>query len=448
METLVADLHEKIADLILDTIFIVDAHGHIQYASPSCFDLLGYTPQELTGRKLIDLVLADDRAKTWEEAMRVMSGIPRVGFENRYVRADGSVVDIMWSARWSPEHQVRIGVARNVTAIKRQLAMQQAMFDISNVAHRVTDVKQLYPEVRRVLHSILPTSAFALAIQNEQACLALQYQLDCCGDSPLLQDKIGRELCTLAAQSGKVELHAASKKAEPSWLAAPLSKAGKVFGVIVIRSQAGTIFGTQESELIAFIAAQISNAIERHRLHTELIAAATTDDLTGLPNRRLFLDRAESALRTARRHRHHFALLYVDVDRFKAINDTFGHEAGDDLLKQVACRLSNCVRDEDTVARVGGDEFVVLMPGVHQATSQALEAKIKAAFAKEFALPSGVLVKREPSIGIAVYPADGEDVAALTRAADKRMYADKWGRCLKAQGTTGLSASSDPSKVD
>lgn len=426
-----ADLHDKIAELVLDTIFIVDVHGHINYVSPSCFDLLGYMQHELTGRKMIELVLLDDRTKTWEESKRVMSGIPRVGFENRYVRADGSVVDIMWSARWSPEHQVRIGVARNVTAVKRQLAMQQAMYDISNAAHTATELKQLYPEVRRILHSILPTTAFALALHDEQACLAFQYQIDCYGDSALLQDKVGRELCTLAAQSRKVELHGGNR-GEPSWLAAPLSHADKVFGVIAIRSHSGTVFGLQETVLLSFIAARLSDAIERHRLYAELIAAATKDELTGLPNRRLFLDRAEAACRAARRHGHHFALLYVDVDRFKAVNDTFGHEAGDELLKQVGRRLSKCVREEDTVARLGGDEFVVLLPGVHHQASKTVEEKIQAAFKEEFVLPSGAHVTREPSIGLAVYPEDGDDVAALTRAADKRMYADKWRRSLKS----------------
>ncbi|MEC4723777.1 diguanylate cyclase [Noviherbaspirillum sp. CPCC 100848] len=425
------DLHDKIAELVLDTIFIVDVHGHINYVSPSCFDLLSYTQQELTGRKMIDLVLLDDRAKTLDESLLVMSGVPRVGFENRYVRADGSVVDIMWSARWSPEHQVRIGVARNVTTVKRQLAMQQAMYEISNAAHTVTELKQLYPKVRRILHSILPTSAFALALHDEQACLALQYQLDFCGDAAVLQAKVGKELCTLAAQSNKVELHGGSK-GEPFWLAAPISRADKVFGVIVIRSHAGTVLGQQEAELLSFIAAQLSDAIERHRLHAELIAAATTDELTGLPNRRLFVDRAEAACRAARRHGHHFALLYVDVDRFKAVNDTYGHEAGDELLKQVARRLSKCVREEDTVARLGGDEFVILLPGVHQQASKALQEKIQAAFKEEFVLPTGVHVTRDPSIGLAVYPEDGDDVTALTRAADKRMYANKWHRSMKS----------------
>lgn len=419
-----ADLRDKIADLILDTIFVVDAYGVIRYVSSSCLDLLGHTQQELVGRKMIDFVLPDDRAKTWDEAMRVMSGEPRVGFENRYVRADGSVVDIMWSARWSPEHQVRIGVARNVTETKRQIAKQQAMYAISQAAHNTSDLMRLYGEVHRILLPILPSSAFALAVYDDQDRLSFRYQLDCSGDSPLLQDPDARVLCLAATNDCKAILHAGSK-AKPSWLVAPLSQNNRAFGVLVARSPLGTIFGTAETELLSYVATQLSDAVERVRLRDELIAAATADELTGLPNRRLFIDRVETAYRTAKRHHLQFALLYLDIDNFKDINDTFGHDAGDALLKHVARRLSGSVRAEDTVARLGGDEFVVLLPGVHKEASAALIKKIRDAFASAIELPGGHVVRRRISLGCALYPDDGDDIAALTRTADKRMYADK-----------------------
>lgn len=435
------DLHDKIVDLILDTIFIVDMHGIVRYVSPSCVSLLGYTQQELVGRALIDFILPDDRAKTWDEAMRVMSGQARTGFENRYIHADGSVVDIMWSARWSPEYQARIGVARNVTETKRRIATQQATFAISHAAHGAPDLAHLYAEVHRILLSVLPMSAFALATLDGQDRLSFHYQLDCSGQSPLLQDAEARALCRKALEDCAPVLQAGGS-AKASWLAVPLSREGRAFGVIVARSQAGTVFGTQETELLSYVGAQLSDAIERTRLHAELIAAATTDELTGLPNRRLFLDRAEAACRTARRHRRHFALLYLDIDDFKGINDRFGHDAGDALLKQVARRLAGCVREEDTVARMGGDEFVVLLPSVHKEAPAALEKKIRDAFSEGFELPAGPLPVREVSVGIAVYPEDGEDIAALTRTADTRMYADKR---RKAAGNDG-AVTDDPDK--
>ncbi|SNS99379.1 PAS domain S-box-containing protein/diguanylate cyclase (GGDEF) domain-containing protein [Noviherbaspirillum humi] len=416
------DLHSNIADLILDTIFIVDVHGNIRYISPSCENLLGYSQQALLGTPMIDLVLPEDRATTWNEAMRIMSGQPRVGFENRYVHKDGSIVDVMWSARWSPEHQVRIGVARNVTESRRQLRTQQAMFAISNAAHQITDLSKLYQEVQRISASMIPASAFAIAFADDSGRFTFQYQLDFGGDSSCLGDDEAREVCTQVVEERRT-VYRVPAPADYSWLAAPLSRAGKIIGVIVVRSHPGILLGPQESDFMTYVAAQLSDAVDRIRLHAELLAAATTDELTGLPNRRLFLDRAETACRAARRHQHRFALLYLDIDDFKSINDTFGHAAGDAMLKEIGDRLVMCVREEDTVARLGGDEFVVLLPLLQSKDAPAaVGEKIRNAIAMPFKLPNGTSIIRQTGIGAAVFPDDGMDITSLKNAADKRLY--------------------------
>jgi diguanylate cyclase (GGDEF)-like protein/PAS domain S-box-containing protein len=152
------------------------------------------------------------------------------------------------------------------------------------------------------------------------------------------------------------------------------------------------------------------------------------DTLTQLPNRRLLIDRLDHALAQARRFSRSLAVMFLDLDRFKQINDTLGHSSGDDLLQQVARRLVDCVREGDTVARPGGDEFVIVLTEISQPEDAALVAeKIIAAFDAPFPLGAHAF-QVTTSIGIAVYPVNGtDDVDELMKKADLAMYRAKEG---------------------
>jgi diguanylate cyclase (GGDEF)-like protein/PAS domain S-box-containing protein len=152
---------------------------------------------------------------------------------------------------------------------------------------------------------------------------------------------------------------------------------------------------------------------------------ATHDELTGLPNRTLFGELLQGAIDAAWRLDRHCAVLFIDLDRFKIVNDSLGHEAGDLLLKEVALRLRRCVRDEDAVARLGGDEFVVLLAGISSVESAAETAKRVLA-----SLHTPIKIRNQEcrvtgSIGIAVYPDDARDATALMKHADMAMYLAK-----------------------
>jgi len=166
---------------------------------------------------------------------------------------------------------------------------------------------------------------------------------------------------------------------------------------------------------------------ERKQAEGEIRRLAHYDGLTGLPNRRLFYDRLGQAIAIAKRNRHELALLYLDLDGFKAVNDTLGHDAGDELLKAAAGRIRQKLRESDTVARLGGDEFTVILPMIAGREDVAKVAeKILGALSTSFSLSGR---KEEPrvgvSIGIAVYPADARDTDALVKAADTAMYCAK-----------------------
>jgi diguanylate cyclase (GGDEF)-like protein len=149
---------------------------------------------------------------------------------------------------------------------------------------------------------------------------------------------------------------------------------------------------------------------------------ALHDVLTGLPNRALFRDRVERALSAARRDGSHPAVMLLDLDDFKRVNDTYGHDVGDALLRQVGPRVAAVLRDSDTIARLGGDEFAVLLPAGGDAFEVA--AKIRRALAVPFCV-DGIELTARASVGFAVHPWDGDDVDALLRQADLAMYAAK-----------------------
>lgn len=151
---------------------------------------------------------------------------------------------------------------------------------------------------------------------------------------------------------------------------------------------------------------------------------ATHDALTDLPNRALLHDRVQQAVLHARRHNQHLALLLLDLNRFKEVNDTLGHHMGDMLLRQIAYRLCDAVRESDTVARLGGDEFAILLPETDHAGAATIAKKIRAVLDAPFGL-EGHVFDVGASIGCAVYPNHGEDVSTLLRRADVAMYVAK-----------------------
>src|SRR5450830_680637 len=172
----------------------------------------------------------------------------------------------------------------------------------------------------------------------------------------------------------------------------------------------------------------VTTDITEHKLAEERIQrVAHHDSLTGLPNRLLFNDRLNQAISLAKRDSRQFALLYLDLDKFKPVNDALGHTAGDELLQGVATRIRDQVRESDTVARVGGDEFTVILPDIaRREEAETVAKKIIAAFATPFQLGSQKQsVNIGTSIGIALYPADGRDADALVKAADAAMYSAK-----------------------
>lgn len=169
----------------------------------------------------------------------------------------------------------------------------------------------------------------------------------------------------------------------------------------------------------------LTSATARAQQDERLWTLAHHDTLTDLPNRNLFWDRMGQALRYAKRHESGAAVLWIDLDGFKGVNDRFGHAAGDLLLQQVAQRLRGRIRESDTVARMGGDEFAVIMPDISDAADALHTAgALVTSLAEPFGLPQGE-ARISGSVGVALYPQHADGVESLTQCADMAMYQAK-----------------------
>ncbi len=199
-----------------------------------------------------------------------------------------------------------------------------------------------------------------------------------------------------------------------------VKKNGEVLDVLVSASSECSAAGD-----VCYSMAGIVDVTQRKKAEEEAQRLAHFDSLTGQPNRYLLMDRLEHALAQAEREGHKVGVMFVDLDRFKWVNDTLGHAAGDTLLKMVAARLQGCVRKADTVARFGGDEFVVLLYGFDDEDEPSSFAQRFLNALSEPIILQGIELDNSASIGIALYPLDGRDAGSLLSNADAAMYRAK-----------------------
>ncbi|MCI4624947.1 MAG: EAL domain-containing protein [Candidatus Magnetoovum sp. WYHC-5] len=247
---------------------------------------------------------------------------------------------------------------------------------------------------------------------------------------PCKEVQVGKCLCGLAASRKELIYKDCIDKdheityeniPEHGHYCVPIMSKEKVLGVINV---VGAIHKKDEMDkrLLLMVADTIATVIERKRSDEKVEYMANYDELTGIPNRALLFDRLNQSIQHSKRFNDKTAVLYFDLDHFKGINDTYGHDAGDVVLKKVSKRLLRCIRDIDTVSRLGGDEFVVVTRGF-KTTDELNELCVR--IIKEIARPieyKGKAFSINTSIGISVYPNDGDNGQLLLKKADTAMY--------------------------
>jgi diguanylate cyclase (GGDEF)-like protein len=213
----------------------------------------------------------------------------------------------------------------------------------------------------------------------------------------------------------------------PSILVLPLVAHERPLGTLVLGSRRRGAFGEAVRPTLEVLASHVAVSLEGARMVRRLEELATTDGLTGLLNKRALVDVAEQKITSARRFGRTFALLVIDIDHFKRVNDTFGHDAGDVIIKGLGEILRRAKRQTDAVGRFGGEEFVVLCEETDEAGALLLAERVRQELGKTTFVAAGKEILVTCSVGIATFPAAGASWEALFKAADTALYASKQG---------------------
>jgi diguanylate cyclase (GGDEF)-like protein/PAS domain S-box-containing protein len=389
----------------------VDLDGCFLRVNRSLCAILGYSAAELVGRTVKDLSHPEDLNITVEGRARVRSGeLESARFRKRYLRKDGAPVWVDLTVA-----VVRDGEGRPLYEI--------AVFDDDTERIRAEDALRQSAEELRLFADNVP--AMTVSWDENLRCRFVNKRYADFFGTPI-ESTLGRHVREILGEAvyREIEGHFAQMlQGRPvTYQRTHRLKTGELRHIEI---HLLPHIGDQGKILGGF---SVTTDITEHKLAEERIQrVAHHDSLTGLPNRLLFNDRLLQAISHARRDAGRIALLYLDLDRFKPVNDALGHAAGDELLQGVAARIRQLVRDSDTVARIGGDEFTVILPGIaRREEAEAVAAKIIAALAAPFRLGGQRhSVDIGTSIGIAIYPADGQDADALINAADAAMYGAK-----------------------
>jgi diguanylate cyclase (GGDEF)-like protein/PAS domain S-box-containing protein len=424
-------------------VYIIQG-GRFRYVNPKFAEVFGYSPQEICETcEVSDLVQPEDRDLVRENLRkRIDSEVSTIHYSFRGRRRNGTSVDVeVLGARMEYDGRPAvIGTLLDVTDRKRAERVQSALYRIAEEASAAESIDHLYSAVHRIVGELMDARNFYIALHDpESNTLSFPYLVDQWDPRPdprplkrgLTEYVLRTGKPVLASQREFEELVAAGEVesvGHPSvdWLGAPLKSGGRTFGVLVVQSYTDAArFHEQEKEILTFVSQQIANAIESKHAEEQIKHLAFHDALTDLPNRLLFNDRLGLAVAQAHRGDGRLAVMFLDVDRFKIINDSLGHRVGDQLLRQIASRVRDCLREGDTLARLGGDEFIFLLPGVGEvADAVKIARKILQTFRRPFDI-DGQELFITASIGVSLYPVDGAEAETLVRNADIAMYRAK-----------------------
>lgn len=381
-------------------------------------DIVGYSSSELGKLDLNSLTHPDDRASQRKMTKALCSGeVSEYNIQKRYIRKDQSVawVDITCTALWKAggTPTAHIAIVQDITDRKlAEIALKESeerwSFALDGSNQGVWDLNL---ENNQIFLS--PKCKEMLGYAEEQISSDMDewVKLIHPDDIPCL---VSAKLAALEGSVRSFENEHRKFTADGQW------KWIQVKGMVAHRDEQGAplrVIGTY------------TDISERKRIEAEVLQLAHFDRITNLPNRTLFLDRLNQELKKSNRNNKPIALMMLDLDRFKEVNDTLGHQKGDLLIKLIAERLSGCIRETDTIGRLGGDEFMFILPDLNQLTDVDQIAKKILAAVAEPCLIDGELAYVTASIGITLYPNDNTDMDSLFKHADQAMYdAKKSGR--------------------
>lgn len=399
-----AGFFRELLDHSSDSIFIIDPDSaRVIDANRSAWESRGYDRAGLLGLSVPDLSLTTPDGKAWRRLLQRLRRQEHLTLEGRHRTRHGRVFPVELTVELIRQEGAEyvVSIARDISGRKQaetELRLAASVFRdsheaimITTIAGRILKVNQAFTEITGY------TEAEALG----QTPTLLRSDRHDTG----FYEKLWNDLSHNGQWQGEIWNRRRSGELFPAWE-----------NISAVRDETG--------RLTRYVSI-FSDLTEKHLSEQRMYRLAHYDVLTGLPNRALFQERLEQGLIHHRRQRTALALLFLDLDRFKRVNDSLGHAAGDRLLQIAAGRLAACVRESDTVARLGGDEFTIILEDIgaaEDATRVAL--KILAALAEPIPV-AGQELSITSSIGIALYPRDAGDAHTLLRHADAAMYLAK-----------------------
>jgi diguanylate cyclase (GGDEF)-like protein/PAS domain S-box-containing protein len=448
----------SIAEATQEWIWEMDAAGVYTFCSPAVEVILGYKPGDLLGRNCLDIVSPTTRTTLVELLQRGVN--ERRGWRDLVLHLRHAKGGIRWldnSALPLVDDAGKVigyrGVARDITQrrmqqdrIARLSRIQAVLSGINSTIVRVRDRRELFRESCRIavqqggfrmawIGLVQPGSMRATPLVWEgfdegylEEVAAALGPLD---EDPGSVGKAIRYKKLVVANDIETDPHTVFKqealaRGYRSLIAMPLIVATEVVGVLVLYAGETGFFDYEELKLLKDLAGDISFALDYIGKEEQLTYVSYYDSLTGLPNRQLFFDRLAQALHVARAERRELAVILIDLQRFKRVNDTLGRYAGDQVLKELAGRLLRTAAESATPARIGGDRFAVVVPNLQgPAMARWIDEWIVEPFAEPMLIDE-IELRTTVKIGIALYPADAETAeslfvnaeAALMRAKD------------------------------
>jgi diguanylate cyclase (GGDEF)-like protein/PAS domain S-box-containing protein len=380
-----------------EALLVVSADGSIEMANPAAHDLLGYEPGELQGKPFATVLDHDEASAASVTAPSRFAARLR-GRDGSQIPVAMSAVPLKLNPGSSPSVVCVAQDLRERLAAEQDQRQAAVVFDNTREGILLTDAKR---HIVLVNPAVTEITGYAQAeIQGRLARLLWAKRHD-----SAFADSVWRAVDQEGQWQGEIWLRRKDGELCPVWknISAVRDTAGQIVNYVCVFSDVS----------------KIKDAEQR------LDYLVYHDPLTDLPNRSRLSEQLRAAISRAERLGTSVALLYLDLDNFKHVNDTLGHEEGDRLLRSMAARLQACVRGKDAVARLGGDEFVVLLEDVREANEAARVAeKILNAMSAPFEL-SGFELRMRASIGISLWPQHGESAEALLKAADAAMYRAK-----------------------
>ncbi len=381
--------------------------------------IYGYTPQEMIGRSMLLLVPPDRPDELPQILAKIKRGERIAHFETVRVRKDGRVVDISKSISPVKDRNGNIigasTIARDITDNKR----------IQTEIIKKTEELEKASSILRLAEKIFESANDGIVVTDIEGVIQMV--------NPAFITTTGYTLDELLGFTPRILRSGRHDEAFYKGMWEQLIKKGQWTGEIWNKRKNGELYPEwlsisaihNDAGVITMYSAVCRDLSERLEYEEKIRHQAFHDALTGLPNRLLFQDHLEKALSLAKRNHKSLATFFLDIDGFKKVNDTLGHDVGDLLLQAVAQRLLSLVRSSDTVARMGGDEFTIILSEIEHPEDAALIAnKVFEAIRKPFFL-SEHTIHVTTSIGISLYPLNGQDIQTLMKQANSAMYITK-----------------------